>query len=165
MQCVRFYLSVAKLPVKIQPRLENIIFRRHIQEMSEGFRDWAESFFSVDENGQGENLNKKLVKGEIFEAYKRHSGQYKVTMPKFTKSLKSFCYTCDYIDCYNPPELASKDGRIMQKLKDDLGNAKTTEMVYIRTKKAMAQEQANKKIQRPTGTPRDLFAQGDVYNA
>lgn len=168
MQCVRFYLSVARQPVKIQPRLENIIFRRHIQEMSEGFRDWAESFFSVDENGQGENLNKKLVKAEIFEAYKRHSGQFKVTMPKFTRNLKSFCFTCDYIDSYNPPELTGKDGRIIQKVTDDMGKTKTMEMVYIRTKRAVAMAQVNKELREEgfsdSNYPRNLFAQGEVYD-
>ena len=76
----------------------------------------------------------------------------------------SFCYTCDYIDSYNPPELTGKDGRIIQKVTDDQGKTKTMEMVYIRTKRAVALAQANQSLRKEgvqvSYNPRNLFADG-----
>lgn len=40
MQCVRFYLSVANMPVKIEPRIDNIIFRKFLRDMGDNFQDW-----------------------------------------------------------------------------------------------------------------------------
>ena len=169
MQCVRFYLSVAKYPVKIQPKLENIVFRRHIQQMGENFRDWAEGYFSVDENGHGEHLDRELVRSEVFENYKYHTGLHKTTMQSFTKSLNSFCFTSDHIDCLNPEDIAGNGGRIIRKVRNETtGKTETKEMIYVRSSKAKEMIARNAEIEkerkRASGTPRDLFAQGEVYD-
>ncbi len=136
MQCVRFYLSVAPKEVKIEPKIENIIFRKYLRDMSDNFREWAEGYFSVDENGCGDNLNREIVREDAFEAYKRFSGVSKITMQKFTKSLKGFCFTCDYIDCLNPEELHNSGSRIMRRIEDPITHNKVQkEMIYLRTKK------------------------------
>lgn len=62
LQCVKFYLSVAPLQVKIEPQMGNIIFRKYLRDMSDNFREWAEGYFSVDENGCGDNLNREIVR-------------------------------------------------------------------------------------------------------
>ena len=136
MQCVRFYLSVAPREVKIEPKIDNIIFRKYLRDMSDNFREWAEGYFSVDENGCGDNLNREIVREDAFEAYKRFSGVSKITMQKFTKSLKGFCFTCDYIDCLNPEELHNSGSRIMRRIEDPVTHQKVQkEMIYLRTKK------------------------------
>ena len=35
--------------------------------MSDNFREWAEGYFSVDENGCGDNLNREIVREDAFE--------------------------------------------------------------------------------------------------
>lgn len=131
LQCVRFYLSVSHLPVKIEPRMDNIIFRKYLRDMSDNFRDWAEGFFSLD----GGNLDKEIVREQAFEAYKRFSGVSKITMQKFSKSLKGFCYTCDYIEELNPVDMHNSGSRIMRRIEDPLTHQKTQkEMIYIRSR-------------------------------
>ncbi|MCM1451243.1 MAG: hypothetical protein NC102_03215 [Clostridium sp.] len=136
LQCVKFYLSVAPLNVKIEPQMGNIIFRKYLRDMSDNFREWAEGYFSIDENGNGDNVNREIVREDAFEAYKRFSGVSKITMQKFTKSLKGFCFTCDYIDCMNPEELHNSGSRIMRRVEDPISHKKIQkEMIYLRTTK------------------------------
>ncbi|MGM9817189.1 MAG: hypothetical protein ACI304_09085 [Lepagella sp.] len=135
LQCVKFYLSVATLPVKIEPQMGNIIFRKYLRDMSDNFREWAEGYFSIDENGYGDNVNKELMREKVYEDYKKFSGVTKITMQKFSKQLKGFCFTCDYIDSLNPEELHTSGGRILRRIEDPVTHKKVQkEMIYLRTK-------------------------------
>lgn len=135
LQCVRFYLSVASLPVKIEPQMGNIIFRKYLRDMSDNFREWAEGYFAIDENGNGDNLNTEIIREKAYEDYKRFSGVSKITMQKFSKQLKGFCFTCDYIDCLNPEEFHTSGGRILRRIEDPITHKKVQkEMIYLRTK-------------------------------
>lgn len=135
LQCVRFYLSVASLPVKIEPQMGNIIFRKYLRDMSDNFREWAEGYFAIDENGNGDNLNCEIIREKAYEDYKRFSGVSKITMQRFSKQLKGFCFTCDYIDCMNPEELHTSGGRILRRIEDPISHKKVQkEMIYLRTK-------------------------------
>ena len=135
LQCVRFYLSVASLPVKIEPQMGNIIFRKYLRDMSDNFREWAEGYFAIDENGNGDNLNTEIIREKAYEDYKRFSGVSKITMQKFSKQLKGFCFTCDYIDSLNPEELHTSGGRILRRIEDPVTHKKVQkEMIYLRTK-------------------------------
>ncbi len=135
LQCVRFYLSVAQKPVKIEPQMGNIIFRKYLRDMSDNFKEWAEGYFSIDENGKGDNLDCEIVREKAFEDYKRFSGVSKITMQKFSKSLKGFCFTCDYIAELNPEELHNSGGRIMRRIEDPITHNKVQkEMIFVRTK-------------------------------
>lgn len=139
MQCVKFYFSVEKHSVKIEPKIDNIIYRRHIQEMGDNFRDWASSYFAVDETGKGEHVDVDLVRQEVYEEYKRFSGQNKITMQKFTTKLKSFCSICDYIDCLNPEEMLNGSGRIQKRVVDKYTNKMVVrDMIHVRTKMGAA---------------------------
>lgn len=136
LQCVRFYLSVASLPVKIEPQMGNIIFRKYLRDMSDNFREWAEGYFAIDENGYGDNLNTEIIREKAYDDYKRFSGVTKITMQKFTKQLKGFCFTCDYIDSLNPEELHTSGNRILRRIEDPFTHKRVQkEMIYIRTKK------------------------------
>ena len=56
-------------------------------------------------------------------------------MQKFSKQLKGFCFTCDYIDCMNPEELHTSGGRILKRIEDPITHKKVQkEMIYLRTK-------------------------------
>lgn len=135
LQCVRFYLSISHLPVKIEPKMDNIIFRKHLRDMSDNFREWAEGYFAIDEMGYGDNVNREIIREKAYEDYKRFSGVTKITMQKFSKQLRGFCYTCDYIDCLNPEELHTSGGRILRRIEDPLTKKKVQkEMIYLRTR-------------------------------
>lgn len=131
MQCVRFYLSVSTQSIKIEPKIDNIIFRKYMRDMSENFRDWAERYFAEG----SDNLDNFVVRQIAFEDYKRTSGVTKFSMQAFTKALKGFCYTCGYIDELNPDELKNPSGRIQKRVNDPLnpGKTKPVDMLYLRT--------------------------------
>lgn len=132
LQCVRFYLSVASLPVKIEPQMGNIIFRKYLRDMSDNFREWAEGYFSQD----GDNLDCDIIREKALEDYKRFSGVSKITMQRFSKSLRGFCFTCDYIDSLNPEDLQNSGSRIMKRIEDPITHKKVQkEMIHLRTKK------------------------------
>lgn len=147
LQCVKFYLSVSKENIKIEPQMSNIIFRKFLRDMSENFKDWAEGYFSIDEKGFGEHVNCEVVREDAFNDYKRFSGVSKITMQKFSKSLKGFCYTCDYVDCMNPKEMCNSGGRILRRVENPVTKQKEQrEMIYIRT----VQEAQKLKTPQPT---------------
>jgi hypothetical protein len=153
MQCVKFYLSVSHLPVKIEPKMGNIVFRKFMRDMSDNFRDWAETYFAQDANGRGEHLDREIIREDAFEDYKRTSGAIKTTMQKFTKQLKGFCYTCDYIDCMDPEELCNSGSRIIKRRENPVTHKmEVKQMIYIRTK-----AEAEKKQSAPKPTPPTLF--------
>ncbi len=132
LQCVRFYLSVSHLPVKIEPRMDNIIFRKYLRDMSDNFREWAEMYFGEE----SDHLDTEIVREQAFEDYKRFSGVSKITMQKFSKSLRGFCYTCEYIDSLNPEDLHNSGHRIMRRIEDPITRQKIQkEMIYLRSKK------------------------------
>ncbi len=131
MQCVRFYLSVSHLNVKIEPRLDNIIFRKHMLDMSDNFKEWAEYYFAEG----GGNTDREVVREEAFAAYKSYSGVQKITMQKFTKSLRAFVYTCDYLDELNPADVCNSGPRILRRVENPFTHTRETkEMIYLRSK-------------------------------
>lgn len=170
MQCVKFYLSISREPVKIMPQLNNIIFRRHMQEMSDNFLEWAQGYFAIDEDGQGEHLDKELVKIDVFEEYKRYSGQSKITMNKFTKSLQSFCFTCDYIETLNPEEMRNSSGRIQRRQTDSDGTSKVKDLLYVQTKRGAQMKKVNAELRNEVpevfgGSLKGMFPPGEVYES
>lgn len=57
-------------------------------------------------------------------------------MQGFTKALKGYCYTSDYIDELNPEDQCNSGGgtRILKRISDPLtGKTKSTDMIYLRT--------------------------------
>ncbi|MDE7349820.1 MAG: hypothetical protein K2N25_02035, partial [Muribaculaceae bacterium] len=132
MQCTRFYLSLADKPVKIEPDITNIKYRKYRHDMSENFLNWAEFYFSED----GDNLDRLLVKEDAFNAYKAFSGVSKITMQRFKKSLIGFCYTCEWVAEFNPEPLRNSSGRILKRVKGANGALEQKEMIYLRSRKA-----------------------------
>lgn len=130
MQCVKFYLSVATSNIKIEPRLDKIIFRKQLREMSENFKEWAEYYFCEG----SENLDREIVRETAFEDYKRYSGCGKITMQKFTRSLKGFVYTCDWVAELNPDGLHNSGTRIIRRIENPVTHVRESkEMLYIRS--------------------------------
>lgn len=153
MQCVRFYLSVAPLNIKIEPRMGNIIYRKYLRDMSDNFRDWAEQYFAEG----GDHLDCAIIRQDAYEDYKRFSGAGKTTMQGFTKALKGFCFTCEYIEELNPGDQCNSGGgtRILKRITDPVtGKTKSTDMIYLRTV-----TEARRMEQPPAVEPK----QGDLF--
>lgn len=132
MQCVQFYLSVSHTNVKIEPQLSSIVFRKYLRDMSDNFKEWAEGYFSE----QSGNLDREIIREEAFEDYKRFSNVKQITMQKFSKSLRGFCYTSEYIDELNPEELHNSGNRIIRRRENPFTKkTESKEMIYLRSKK------------------------------
>ncbi len=124
MQCLRFYLSVCSENVKILPPMDNIIYRKNKQSMGSNFEDWANTFFSVE----SDNLDKHLIRREVFETYRKYVNMPNLTMQGFTTKLKAFCALAPHIECLNPIELCNSQKRIMQRHNNVL-----EEMIYLKS--------------------------------
>ncbi|MDE5807774.1 MAG: hypothetical protein K2H76_06620 [Muribaculaceae bacterium] len=130
LQCTRFYLSLINLNLKIEPTLDNIIYRKHLQDMSDSFRDWAETYFAKDSG----HLDTFIIRTEAFEDYKKSSGVKSTPMASFTKALRGFCYVCPHIEELNPEEFHNSGTRILKRV-DYEGDKKQMEMIYVRSKR------------------------------
>lgn len=153
MQCVRFYLSVAPLNIKIEPKMGNIIFRKYLRDMSDNFRDWATQYFAEG----SEHLDRAIIRRDAFEDYKRFSGAQRTTMQGFTRALKGFCYTTDYIDDLNPTDQCNSGNgtRILKRITDPVTNTtKSTDMIYLRT---ASEARRLERMERPEPHQEELF--------
>ncbi|MDE5749539.1 MAG: toprim domain-containing protein [Duncaniella sp.] len=137
MQCVRFYLSVIRFNIKIEPVMDNIMFRKNLRAVSAGFLDWASQYFAPD----GEHIDHMVVRTEAYEDYKMFSGLKNTSMQSFSSALQAFCITCDYISELDPDDLCnSRDhlrgtARIMQRRTLPDGTRRQYQMIYVRSVK------------------------------
>lgn len=127
MQCCRFYLSLAGENIKIQPPMGNILRRKYKQDMGENFEEWANIYFANIEGN--DHLDHLLVREDVFADYRQFANVNKMTMQRFTKSLRGFVALNDYIVELNPQEYCNTAGRIVRKNKE----GKSSDMIYIRT--------------------------------
>jgi hypothetical protein len=127
-ECCRFYLSVIKDNIKLQPPMANVISRNLRGVMGESFLDWAQVYFS-DTSG---NCDKLLPRSDVYDDFKSVTGISKWTPHRFSKALKAYCEYNPAIFAYNPDEIKGKDGRIIRQ-----HNGKATEMFYIQTKETL----------------------------
>lgn len=125
LQCCRFYLSVCQENIKILPPMENIIYRKYKRDMGDNFSEWAYYYFSEE----GGNLDTFINREVAFNNYKTYSGMSKITMQRFTKALKGFAFTCDYVEELNPVEYCNSSGRIIRK-----EEGKSVEMIFLKSK-------------------------------
>lgn len=128
MDCTQFYLSTIDLSVKIQPPMGNVKARNLRAVMTDVFFDWAQVYFYED----SENCNNCISRDKALQDFGNSTGQKKWTMNKFSKAIKAFCNLTEYVLCLNPVELQNAQGRIIRKV-----DGKSTEMLYIQTKKAI----------------------------
>lgn len=87
------------------------------------------------------NLDTEIVREKVFEDYKKFSGVNKITMQKFSTSLRSFCITCDWIECLNPEYLHNSGTRILRRIDDPTTQKKIQkEVIYVQSKRGAAGE-------------------------
>ena len=105
----------------------NILRRKYKQDMGENFEEWANIYFANIEGN--DHLDHLLVREDVFADYRQFANVNKMTMQRFTKSLRGFVALNDYIVELNPQEYCNTAGRIVRKNKD----GKSSDMIYIRT--------------------------------
>lgn len=138
MQCCRAYLEIADTGMKPQPPMGNIKRRRWKAEMGSNFEEWANSYFSPE----NDHLDKELVREDVFKDYQIFSNMARITMQSFTRKLKAFCDFCPWVDEYNPKELCTESGRFQRKVLCPDGTQKTKDMIFVRS---VAGAKANEK--------------------
>ena len=131
LQCEKFYLSTLSLPgiVKILPPMKNIVIRKNLSVMGDSFKDWAESYFSLNSG----RLNKYLVKDEVFNACKISTGMNNLKAIKFKKMLKAFVEVTSWVDELNPADLLNDGNRIKQRMP---GYEVPVEVIYLKSSEA-----------------------------
>ena len=131
LQCEKFYLSTLSLPgiVKILPPMKNIVIRKNLSVMGDSFKDWAESYFSLNSG----RLNKYLVKDEVFNACKISTGMNNLKAIKFKKMLKAFVEVTSWVDELNPADMLNDGNRIKQRMP---GYEVPVEVIYLKSSEA-----------------------------
>ena len=129
LQCLQFYLSLSHRNVKILPPMDNILMRKHKAEMGANFEDWAETYFSPE----GDNLDRLLVRREVFEAYLSFAGNAgrNYTMNRFTRQLRAFTLSSAHIWVFNPDSLTNSQKRISRRV-----DGKLEDCIYLRSVQA-----------------------------
>lgn len=127
--CIKAYLTINK---KFNPPMQNVMMRNLRIEMTDTFKDWADSYFHVDSG----RLNDKLVKSEVFEAFLHESGVRKWSSNKFGKAIRAWAKYNGYE--FNPKEMCNNDGRIIGKV-----NGKAEEQIFIKAPDVEVPEEAD----------------------
>lgn len=123
MDCVHFYLQMAKENVVIDPPMDKIEKRFARQSVGDDFTEWAEVYFRKD----GEHVDKPLIKSEVIINLISSTNKH-WTSAGFTKALKTFVKNCEWIESLNPG--GGADGRLIVS-----ENGKTIEKIHVQTKK------------------------------
>jgi hypothetical protein len=130
MQCERFYLSVAMKSVKVLPPMQDIIQRKLKTEMGPQFEEWASTYFAAD----GPNVNRQLVRKNVYETYLKDCPGVKDTMRRFSTRLKAFSKWASWIFALNPADLLNTQGRNIENSRDSTTNEIVQrEMIHLRT--------------------------------
>jgi hypothetical protein len=124
-QCIRFYLSVPA-PLKINPPMGNVTLRNLLAEMGQAFKDWADSYFYIDDKREGDNVNVLVAKEDALNDFIKKTNTKGWTTNKFTKALRAFCRFYGYK--FNPKSFCNAQGRISRKV-----DGTTKDMIYIQT--------------------------------
>jgi hypothetical protein len=130
MQCEQFYLSIVGKPWKIQPPMQNIVQRKLKTDMGQQFEEWATVFFAPD----GPNVNRQLVRKNVYETYLKDCPGTKDAMKRFTLRLKAFAKWAQWIYALNPKDILNTQGRNIQTTRDpQTQEVIQQEMIHLRT--------------------------------
>lgn len=121
MQCCQFYMNHDK----IEPPMNNVEKRTQISIMGSAFHEWADVYFSDDNNA----LNEFVIKVEAFEDFKKAT-RANWTTQKFTKSLRAWCKYYGFE--LDPKDFHNSQHRITKTVEYN-GDKKSMEMIYIKT--------------------------------
>ena len=128
--CLQFYLRMARLGQVIEPPMENVIKRVAKREMGDLFTEWATEYFIIDGR-----LDKPLIRSQVYDEYLSWLGiKGKPKNPNnFRKAIKNFCEFQNWE--FNPPSVKGYNGqgRILRSAMYN-GVYKTWEFIYLHDK-------------------------------
>ena len=123
-ECIRFFLQVQS-PIKINPPMDMVTLRNLRTEMGEGFKDWADVYFSPD----NDHVDKLVNKDKAFDNFKTKTGSHRWTKNRFTRSLRAWCRYTHFVWALDPDQFKNAQGRIQRREDGEL-----VEMIYVQTK-------------------------------
>ena len=109
--------------MKIYPPMDNIIQRKYRQDLGNNFEDWADSYFAEGSS----NLDKLLIRREVFETYRNYANVKGLTMQSFTKKLRAYCCLCPHIAELNPADMCNTQNRISRRIEGVM-----EDMIYVK---------------------------------
>ncbi|MDR0681745.1 MAG: hypothetical protein LBG15_07860 [Dysgonamonadaceae bacterium] len=131
--CCRFYLSVIKDGIKLQPPMGNVTVRNLRSIMGDDFLNWAEIYFSKDSG----NCDRLILRSVIYENFISVTGVRNWKANRFSKCMKAFCQYERYIICLNPPKLCNSKDRIIKRV---AGEESPKEFYYIQTREKIDED-------------------------
>ena len=116
-QSVMFYLGQSQ---KVNPPLDNVEKRNSLQTMGDGFKEWADTYFTE------EKRNDLVPKNDAIADFEAKSKLKGWTSQRFKKAIREWCKYYGYV--MNPPETVNSQGRCIHNF-----NGGTVEMIFIKT--------------------------------
>jgi hypothetical protein len=160
LQCLSFYL---KHDERVKPPMGNVRKRNLIAEMTQGFKDWADGYFTLATG----RLDRWYRKDFAFEDFKKDEGIKTMSATAWKKKLEVWCKYYKYE--LNPEGIGSATRKVTYT--DNQGHEQTTskEHVYIQLNdlQRASLEAADKRTEELTqppfpkmaGDPNDIFDQ------
>ena len=151
LQCLQFFLANQHAPV-LSP-IENLQINTLKASIGDNFMEWADEYFS------DENLNREILKKEMYDDYRNVVGKMAVQIKNFKKNIALFCQLKGYV--FNPQELCNSQGYIKRTIYSPDGTRTTKEYFFIGIPKDETNPQtpnpnpATTPITPPTTTPSD----------
>ena len=157
LQCLQFFLANQQAPV-LSP-IENLQINTLKASIGDNFMEWAEEYFCE------ENLNREILKKEMYDDYRNVVGKMAVQIKNFKKNIALFCQLKSYV--FNPKELCNSQGYIKRTVYNPDNNRTTKEYFFVgipkdETNPNPATNPHNTPITPPTTTtPSDQSDQSD----
>ena len=121
LQCLQFFLANQHAPV-LSP-IENLQINTLKASIGDNFMEWAEEYFAE------ENLNREILKKEMYDDYRNVVGKMAVQIKNFKKNIALFCQLKGYV--FNPQELCNSQGYIKRTVYNPDNTRTTKEYFFV----------------------------------
>ena len=121
LQCLQFFLANQHAPV-LSP-IENLQINTLKASIGDNFMEWAEEYFC------DENLNREILKKEMYDDYRNVVGKMAVQIKNFKKNIALFCQLKGYV--FNPKDLCNSQGYIKRTVYNPDNTRTTKEYFFV----------------------------------
>ena len=121
LQCLQFFLANQHAPV-LSP-IENLQINTLKASIGDNFMEWAEEYFAE------ENLNREILKKEMYDDYRNVVGKMAVQIKNFKKNIALFCQLKGYV--FNPQDLCNSQGYIKRTVYNPDNTRTTKEYFFV----------------------------------
>ena len=143
LQCLQFFLANQHAPV-LSP-IDNLQINTLKASIGDNFMEWAEEYFAE------ENLNREILKKEMYDDYRNVVGKMAVQIKNFKKNIALFCQLKGYI--FNPQELCNSQGYIKRTVYNPDNTRTTKEYFFVGIPKDETNPQTPNPATNPATTP------------